>query len=110
MLAWLTDLIIAAGLLIMTTAVYGMVRLPNLYTRLHAASKAGFLGIIPFLLAATTTGEPGIAARLLLITLLLTLTTPVAAHAIGRSAFLRGERLEGSGSIDESGHDLAERR
>jgi multisubunit Na+/H+ antiporter MnhG subunit len=43
-----------------------------------------------------------------LIAALLLLTTPVASHAIGRAAYLEGERMSVPGSIDESGHHLAD--
>jgi len=66
--------------------------LPNLYTQLHAASKAAVLGVIPTLLAAIVTLEPAVVFHALLIGALLLITTPVASHAIARAAFLRGER------------------
>lgn len=101
-----TSLLVLCGLAILSVAVYGMVRMPDLYTRLHAASKAAVLGIIPFLLAAATTGEPAIIARSLLIGLVLLLTTPVAAHVIGQTAYRTNEPMETPGAIDESGRDL----
>ena len=93
-LTWLADGLILLGLVILTIAVYGMVRMPDVYTRLHAVSVAGFAGILPFLLAAATTGIPAIVFRVILIGLFLLLTSAVATHAVAHAAHLRGEPPE----------------
>ncbi len=103
MTAWLADALILFGLLIMTVGVYGVVRLPDVYTQLHASSKAAFVGVVALLLATALTGDGAIIARVVLITALLVLTTPVAAHTVAQAAFLRGERMRTPGAIDESG-------
>ncbi|MDP9369922.1 MAG: monovalent cation/H(+) antiporter subunit G [Chloroflexota bacterium] len=105
---WLADALVILGVTIMTIGVYGVFRMPDLYTRLHAASKSVFLGTISLVLASVVTGEPAIVARVLLIGALLLLTTPVASHAIGRGAYLEGEQMQTPGALDESGHHLAE--
>ncbi len=104
--SWMADALIVLGLLILSLAIYGMLRMPDLYTRLHAASKAAFLGVIPFLVAAATTGQAAMISRSLLIGVFLLLTTPVAAHVIGHTAYQRREPMETPGALDESGHDL----
>lgn len=96
------DVLTVLGLLILTVGVYGVVRMPDVYTQLHAASKAGFLGIALLLAAAASEGDAAIIARGLLIVALLAVTTPVAAHAIGRAARRRDEPLRTPGAVDES--------
>ncbi len=96
------------GVLIMTIGVYGMIRMPDTYTRLHAASKAVFLGVISLLAASTVTGDPAIIFRAILIGAFLILTTPVSAHVIARAAYQRAERMETPGAVDESGRNLRE--
>jgi multicomponent Na+:H+ antiporter subunit G len=76
----IADALTILGLAILTIGVYGVVRLPDVYTQLHAASKAGFLGVAALQLAACVPGNGAIAARAVLIVALLSLTTPVAAH------------------------------
>lgn len=93
-LTWLADGLILLGLLILSVAVYGMVRLPDLYTRIHAVSVAGFAGVVPFLVAAALTGVPAIIYRVILIGAFLLLTATVGTHAIAHAAHLRGERQE----------------
>ena len=103
------DLLVLLGILVMTIGVYGVFRMPDVYTQLHAASKAVFLGVIALLAAAATTREPAIVLRAALIAVFLILTTPVAAHAIARAAYLRREPMETPGARDESGADLPTR-
>jgi multicomponent Na+:H+ antiporter subunit G len=96
------DTLTVFGLAILTVGVYGVVRMPDVYTQLHAASKAGFLGVAALLLAAAVEGDGAIVARAVLITALLSVTTPVAAHAVGRAAHRRREPMRTPGAVDES--------
>ncbi len=95
------------GLLVTTLGVAGMFRMPDVYTQLHAASKAVFLGIIAFLVASLAAGDGAIAARGALIAVFLVLTTPVGAHAIARAAYQRGEPMRTPDALNESGRELA---
>lgn len=103
MSAWLADALIVLGLAVMTIGVYGVVRLPDVYTQLHAASKAASIGVVALLGAAALSGEGGIIARVALVVALLALTTPVAAHVVAQAAFHRGERMRTPGALDETG-------
>lgn len=84
---WAADVLILGALLMLTIAVYGVFRMPDIYTRLHAASKTAVFGIIPLLLAITLTGDPAFIARAVLIGAFVLFTTPVAAHSIAWAAF-----------------------
>lgn len=74
------------GLVVMAIGAVGIVRMPDVYMKLHAASKSVFLGVCSLLIAVSFSGDPGIIGRALLIGLLLIFTTPVAAHEIARAA------------------------
>jgi multicomponent Na+:H+ antiporter subunit G len=102
MTAVIGDLLILLGLAILTVGVYGIVRLPDVYTQLHAASKAGFLGIAALLAAAAVQGDAEIIARAVVIVALLAISTPVAAHAIARAAHRREEPMLSPDAVDES--------
>lgn len=106
MSAWIADALVVFGVAIMTLGVVGVVRMPDVYAKLHAASKAVFLGVIVLCGATFATGEWDIIARATLIAVMLLLTTPVASHAIGRGAFLDHEQMSSADAIDESGHHL----
>ena len=102
MTAWAADVLIVVGMAIITVGVYGVLRLPDVYTQLHASGKAAFLGVVALLAAASLGGELSILARAVLVVVLLALTTPVAAHAIGQAAHHRGEAMRTRGAVDES--------
>lgn len=81
-----SDAFILLGLTVMTIGVIGIFRMPDVYTKLHAASKSVFLGVCSLLIAVSLGGNPDIIARSVLIAVLLIFTTPVAAHEIARAA------------------------
>lgn len=100
---WVADALVVLGIVIMTIGVYGVIWMPDLYTQLHAASKAVFLGVISFCVASVVTGETAIVARVALIAVLLLVTTPVSSHLIALGAYREGQRMETPGAVDESG-------
>ncbi len=70
-------------------AALGLVRMPDLYTRMQAATKSTTLGVGFILLAAAVYfGRLGIATQAILVIVFLLATAPIAAHAIGRAAYL----------------------
>jgi multicomponent Na+:H+ antiporter subunit G len=100
------DVLVFVGLLVVTLGVIGLFRMPDVYTQLHAAGKAVFLGLIALLVASLATRDSAIASRALLIAAFLILTTPVGAHVIARAAYRRGESMKTPGAVDESGSGL----
>lgn len=89
---------LAVGLLVLggggfgLAAAIGLMRLPDLFTRMHAASKAGALGAGLMLLAlALGSGELGVALRALAGIGFILLTTPVAAHLLAKAALDAGQ-------------------
>lgn len=97
----IADVLMLAGLAILTVGVYGVVRLPDVYTQLHASSKAGFIGVLLLLASAAVVSGGAVLARASLIAAVLTLTTPVAAHAIARAARRREEPMRTPGAVDD---------
>ncbi|MBF8223863.1 monovalent cation/H(+) antiporter subunit G [Halomonas sp. 328] len=87
------SLIIAGGLF-MLLASLGILRLPDLLTRMHATTKAAALGVILVMLAvALHFGEVGVVARSFAIIIFILMTAPVAAHVIGRAGYFVGSKL-----------------
>jgi multicomponent Na+:H+ antiporter subunit G len=97
-LPWLADLLVIAGLTVVTLSVWGVVCRRRLGVRIHAAGKALFLGLMPLLLAAVLVGDGALRGRAVLVAAFLILTTPVAAHAIARAVW-RGERPAGGAAL-----------
>jgi len=95
------NVLVIGAMLVLTLGVIGVVRMPNLALKLHAAGMMSALGTTVIALASAATGSPGIAARGLLVAVLLLLTTPVAAHAMARAAWQRGELMGEPTAEDE---------
>ena len=68
-------------------ASIGLVRLPDVLTRMHASTKAGTLASSLILVAvALNFGEPSVTVKCVAAVLFLVLTAPLAAHMIGRAS------------------------
>lgn len=68
-------------------AAVGIIRLPDVLTRMHASTKAGTLGATLILLAAAFIfGATSATVKCILAILFLLLTAPLAAHMIGRAS------------------------
>ncbi len=90
---------IVLGVLFNFFGCLGLVRLPDVYNRLQAATKCTTLGTCGILLGCflILLPEPGVAVKALLCIVFLLLTNPVGAHAIARASCLSGIPLwEGS--------------
>jgi multicomponent Na+:H+ antiporter subunit G len=66
-----------------------LLRLPDVYTRLHATGKVGVFGVVLLLTAAVAYTRLGWGKALVLIILLM-IGGPVVAHAIGSAAYRLG--------------------
>ena len=104
---FMADGLVILGVLVMTIGVYGVIRMPDVYTKLHATSKAVFLGVVSLCAASLVTGQPEIIYRAILIAAFLVVTTPISAFVIARAAYLRGERMESPDAVDESGRGFS---
>ncbi len=84
-------LLTATGLFFFTVATVGLLRLPDVYTRLHAATKGDTLGAALILLAmALHGGLERDTLKLLLIIVFIWITTPTASHLVGKAAYRTG--------------------
>lgn len=78
----------AGGIFFAVVAAVGVLRLPDLYTRSHAASKSDTLGAVLTLGAvALVFGADVPTVKTVLLLLFMFLTNPTAAHAITRAAY-----------------------
>lgn len=87
---FLVDALVLMSLAGMSLAILGVIRMPDLYTRVQAAGQTIWLGVTPLVLALFALADLAIALKGLLLLLFLLLTTPVAAHAIARAAYRAG--------------------
>jgi multicomponent Na+:H+ antiporter subunit G len=87
----LAIVLMIGGILFMLVGGIGINRLPDFYTRAHAAGKVDTLGIMMFLAGMMVfEGLTINSAKLLLIVAFVAFTSPVASHALARRAMLFG--------------------
>jgi len=87
---------IAAGLILLGStftliAALGIVRMQDVYLRMHAATKTGTLGLGLICSGAMVMAESWTArGEIALILVFMLVTAPIGAHLIGRAAFRAG--------------------
>ncbi|MDY8108364.1 monovalent cation/H(+) antiporter subunit G [Fulvimarina sp. 2208YS6-2-32] len=94
--------LILGGSLFIALAAVGIIRLPDLYTRMHSASKAGAVGsgFLLLALAFNSSSTPETLRALAAIVFFL-LTTPIAAHLLGKASYAVGYKLWPGSVLDE---------
>lgn len=91
--------LILGGLFFFFTGTLGLLRFPDVYTRLHAAGKCDTLGAQLMLLGlAIVNGWNLVSIKLLLIVVFLFLANPTATHAMIRAAVNSGEAIWSKGT------------
>lgn len=98
----ITAVLLIAGAFFAFVAALGVVRLPDVFIRMHASTKAGTLGAGLILAAvAIHFADAGITARVVAIIAFLLITAPISAHVIGRAAYRTGVPLWEKSVVDE---------
>lgn len=90
LLPWLSSALLLLGSLLGLIGAIGVLRLPDSYTRMHAASKAGALGTALILVGTAAASEGAFALAALFAAGVLLATAPLAAHAMARAAHRAG--------------------
>ncbi|MGY4793540.1 Na+/H+ antiporter subunit G [Lysinibacillus sp. FSL K6-0057] len=101
MIEWAAVILILIGSIVSVISAFGMIRLPDVYTRSHAATKSSTLSVLTCLLGAFIyfwVHDGFVSVRLILGILFVFVTAPVAGHLICRAAYRSHVPLaEGSG-------------
>ena len=98
----LTALIWIVGSAFALLGALGLVRMPDVFTRMQASTKASTLGLGCLLIgAALQLGDLGSFIRLVSIGAFIFLTTPVAGHVIARASYLADVPLWEGTVLDE---------
>ncbi|MAU94460.1 MAG: Na+/H+ antiporter subunit G [Fulvimarina sp.] len=98
----LAGLLVVAGSAFAAVAALGILRLPDIYTRMHAASKAGSVGSGMMLLALALVANSGPEAlRAIAAIAFFLLTAPLSAHLLAKAAYAVGYKLWPGSVLDE---------
>lgn len=90
MIEWAAVIFILIGSIVSVISAFGMIRLPDVYTRSHAATKSSTLSVLTCLLGAFIyfwVHDGFVSVRLILGILFVFVTAPVAGHLICRAAY-----------------------
>lgn len=109
-----TPLEIVGGILLVAGAAFlllgslGLVRMPDVYNRIQAGTKATTLGTL-LTLAGTACLQPAWSLKLLLIGLFILLTNPISSQVLARAAHRMGIRKSDQTVVDHLAADTGEK-
>ena len=99
--------LVVVGLGFSLSGVVGILRMPDLYTRIQCSSKTVTMGALPALVGVVV-GEGAITAygsRALLIAFLLLVVNPMSSHALARAAYKAGIPMWKGAALDQVADD-----
>lgn len=104
------DAVVAVLLLIGSAltliAAIGLHRLPDVFCRMHAATKPATLGLLTVMAGtALALGDARSAAKLGLVAVLQLVTNPVAGHMVGRAAWRAGTAVVEQTRVDPAAEE-----
>ena len=106
------DLLIAVGLVFACAGTIGILKMPDPFSRMQAAtciSTLGMLGVaVGGLYAAVIMHSASSAIKIAVIALMIMVTNPVGSHAIAKGAYSHGYRPEKKMETDDLGRDFDE--
>ncbi len=99
-----TALLATVGVLFMLISAIGLLRLPDIFSRMHAAGKASTIGVGCLLLSAGVYfWDINLFWRMILLIVLIFATSPIATSAMARAAYRTGTPKGLHLQIDEMG-------
>lgn len=105
--------LISTGALFSLVTALGLVRLPDVYTRTHAASKSSTLGVLCVLIGTFLhfwLVEEVFNTQAVIAIVFLFITAPVAGHLIGRASYMSGVKLAAETVRDDMGAALKKKK
>jgi multicomponent Na+:H+ antiporter subunit G len=101
------SILIIIGVLFNIFGCIGLVRFPDVYNRLQAATKCVTLGTVMLLVGvAVVSGIGPTAAKAVICAIFILITSPTAAHAIAKGSHASGVKLWGESVVDKYGEDV----
>ena len=106
-------LLMSTGVIFSLVTALGLIRLPDVYTRTHAASKSSTLGVLCVLTAAFIhfwLVEGIFNTQMIIAIAFLFITAPVGGHLIGRAAYMSGIKVAEETVRDDMADALEEKK
>ena len=87
----IANILLIIGSICALIGAVGLIRLPDVYNRLHASTVVVVGGVVVMILGAGLLNGPDVfLLKSIIITFIIFLTTPTGSHAIARVAYIRG--------------------
>lgn len=103
----ITLLLLSTGVFFFIVGTVGLLRLPDVYTRMHATTKADTLGAVSILLGlAIYSLDVFTALKMVIIVVFIFIANPTASHAIAKAAYQSGEKPFDKEMKDAYGEDI----
>ena len=103
------SVLLLSGVAFVLLGAIGLQRFPDVFARMHAATKAATLGLVLVLGGTGLRVESaGDVSKLALVGILMFVTAPIGAHMVGRAAYRSGTELNPNTVIDELAGTSAE--
>ena len=94
--------LLVTGALLALIAAVGVLRFPDVLTRMHSATKPQVLGLLLILLGlGLRLRDPGTTGLLAMVALFQLVTSPIASHMVGRASFRAGQVRHEDLVVDE---------
>jgi len=105
-IGFVTDILsiisLVIGIFFLSLGMIGLLRLPDVYNRLHATTKVGTLGAFGVLLSILIQeGFTPMGIKAFTVGLFILLTSPISGHMIARAAYRMGVNLCDGTCLDE---------
>lgn len=98
----LSAALILAGVALALLAGVGLQKFPDVFARMHAATKPATLGLLLILIGTSLqVNDRRDIAKLAIVVVLQFITAPVGAHMVGRAAYRDGTVMSPETAIDE---------
>ncbi|RKY07462.1 MAG: Na+/H+ antiporter subunit G [Planctomycetota bacterium] len=99
-------ILITVGILFNIFGCVGLVRFPDVYNRLQAATKCVTLGTVMLLVGVAVTAGGPAAAKAVICAIFILVTSPTAAHAIAKGSHISGVRLWDKSVVDKYAEEV----
>jgi multicomponent Na+:H+ antiporter subunit G len=102
-------LLATVGVGFSVSGAVGIIRMPDLYTRIQCSSKTITMGALPALIAVVVGEGPrsSYGSRALVVAVLLLIVNPLASHALARAAYKTGVPLWPGSVTDQAARRAA---
>lgn len=96
----LSGIFIGGGLFFFMVGTLGVLRFPDVFSRVHSAAKCDTLGVLLSLTGLIIyNGLNFTSLKLALILIFIWITNPTATHLIGKAEYLRRKSIEGKDGV-----------